>query len=198
MADQSATLLSMEEPDIVEFGSLPGRRRWWPWAIVVVAALSVVTLVIVHRGPVHRTAAVQPSITTPPEPSLVGISGYGSQVDGDQLVFSLNLHNLGRARTSLDRPVVSPLPGATITSTGFEEENYLGPTISMGVTLPVGGTVELVVRYTVDCAAVRSPWPYLGNITLRLTNDSGSSNTRLQLPTIRSMPSPAPCAPPSS
>jgi hypothetical protein len=128
----------------------------------------------------------------------MGDSGYGTQVDGDQLIFSLSLHNLGRAPTSLDRPAASPLAGATITSTGFEEENYLGATISMGVTLPVGGTVELVVRYTVDCAAVRSQWPYLGDITLRLTNDSGSSSTRFQLPTIRSMPSPVPCTPPSS
>jgi hypothetical protein len=38
----SATLPFMGEPDIVEFGSVPGRRQWWRWAVTVAAVLSVV------------------------------------------------------------------------------------------------------------------------------------------------------------
>jgi hypothetical protein len=185
----------MGEPDIVEFGSLPGRRRWWRWAIVIAAVLSALALVIVHNRQVHRAAAVQHLITTPAGPPLVSTYGYGYQIKGHQLVFALNLRNIGRAPTSLDRPQVSPSSGATITSIGFENGTDLSATVSTGVTLPVGGTTQLMVRYTVDCAAVRAPWPYLGGFTVRLANSSGSSSTRLQLPTMPSMPSPLPCAP---
>jgi hypothetical protein len=69
--------------------------------------LSAVVLVIVHNRQVRHATAVQHLITTPAGPPLVSTYGYDYQINGHQLVFSLNLRNIGRAPTSLDRPQVS-------------------------------------------------------------------------------------------
>jgi hypothetical protein len=57
-------------------------------------------LVIVHDRQVRHATAVHHLITTPAGPPLVATYGYGYQVVGHQLVYSLNLRNVGRAPTA--------------------------------------------------------------------------------------------------
>ena len=91
---------------------------------------------------------------------------------------------------------MSPTPGVTIVSMGFTADKDPASMISPALVIPAEGSAQLVVQYKVDCAAVRSPWPYLGDIWVKLTNASASQRTQLQPPHMPPVgqPSPLPCA----
>jgi hypothetical protein len=165
--------------------------------VFVLAAIGATTA---YSWQAHRQR-VQPSAAAAHRPPpQVAVYGYGFSSDGDQQSFSLSLRNLGSAETNLGAAGISPTPGVTIVSIGFTENKDSTSMISPALVVPAQGAAQLVVRYTVDCAAVRLPWPYLGDIWVQLTDASASQRTQLQPPQIppAGQPSPLPCAASSS
>jgi hypothetical protein len=191
----------MGEPDLIEFGSMPSHRRRWRWAVAVaLVPLSIGVAVAINRQNHHRVA-VHSSATAPARSPLLEISDYGYGTYGNQLSLSLSLHNVSPSQISLSQPVVSPAPGVSITSIGFQIDTDPEPASAVPAifTMPAGTRGRFVVQYTVDCAAVRSPWPYLGDVTARLTIGSASTSTQWS-PPLRPTPrpSPLPCPMPTT
>ncbi|WP_203925058.1 hypothetical protein, partial [Rugosimonospora africana] len=170
----------MDQPDIIEFGVTPSRKRRWGWAAAIVLVLPI-GLTLAGTRHAYDSHNVRASITEPPQRPLVGVFGSGYMTYGDQLSFSLHLRNLSPDQVHLKQPAVSPTPGTHVLSVGFETDHDPDSTY-LAFVLPAGGTVQLVIQHTVDCTAVRKPWPYLGNIAVRQVTDSGSS-TSIQLST---------------
>ena len=189
----------MAEPDIVEFGPPPAHRRRWRWAAAA-SVLVAVGVAAAHGGQAHRES-VQPSAAAAHRsPPQVAVYGYGFSSYGDQQSFSLSLRNFGSAETNLSAAVISPTPGVTIVSIGFTADKDRISVISPALVVPAEGTAQFVVQYTLDCAAVHSPWPYLGDIWVELADTSASQRTRLEPPhlPLAGQPSPLPCPAPSS
>ena len=188
----------MGEPDVIEFGSTRRHRRPWGWLAVALVPLSIGLTVAVTRQAHHRAEA-RPEASVPVRSPLLWTSGYGYGTYGDQLSFSLNLRNVSPEQMSLSQPVVAPVPGVGIISVGFYAGQDHGSASRPMVVMAARGTGQIVIQYTVDCSAVRSRWPYLGDITVRSTSGSASGSTRLSSTvTPAQRPSPLPCPMPSS
>jgi hypothetical protein len=193
----------MTESDIIVLGPPPARRRQWRWSwAAAVLGLVASGVAAAYIGQAHRETVKPPAATAHRSSPQVVVYGYGSSSGGDQQSFSLNLRNLGLAEANLSAAVISPTQGVTIVSMGFAAEWDPGSAVSPALVVPAEGTALLVVQYTVDCAAVRSPWPYLGDIWVQVadTDASTSQRTRLQPPDITpaGQPSPLPCAEPNA
>jgi hypothetical protein len=165
-----------------------------------VSVLVAIGAVTAYSWQAHRESVQPPIAAAHRRPSQVAVYGYGFFSYGDQQSFSLRLRNLGPAETNLSAAAISQTPGVTLVSIGFTAGKDPTSVISPALVVSAEGTAQLVVQYKVDCAAVRSPWPYLGDISVQLTNASASQRTRLQPPHMppAGQPSPLPCAAPSS
>lgn len=164
------------------------------------AGLAAIGVAAAYSGQEHRETVQPPAAAAHRSPPQVAVYGYGFFSYGDQQSFSLSLRNLGSTETNLSAAVMSPTPGVTIVSMGFTADKDPASVISPALVVLTEGTAQLVVHYKVDCAAVRSPWPYLGDIWVQLTDASTSQRTQLHLPHMppAGQPSPLPCAAPNS
>lgn len=169
----------MMEPDVVEFGSVPARRHRWRWVIAVAVVLAI-GLVVARTVQPERTAA-RPTITATTPQAVLGTGyAYATGTGREERDLWFILHNRSPAKIELSHPAVSPTPGVTVVSIGFQAGVNPFVTPDSTWTMTVGETVNVVVRYRVDCAAVRLPYPYLGDMTVVWASGSQSSTAKLQ------------------
>ncbi|GAA5184195.1 hypothetical protein GCM10023322_25120 [Rugosimonospora acidiphila] len=172
-----------------------GLRRRWRWLFLTAAVLAAVLTVLpdLRFGDGNAPTTVVHVAVPPLRPASVAIAGYGFEIDGDQLMLWLRVRNSGPRDATLTQPAVESTPGVTLVSEGFTADQDPAGQPAPNREVPAGGLARVVVRYTVDCAEVLRPWPYLGTVSVFVDDDVDGGLSLLTPPTGPARPSPLPC-----